>query len=96
MRSETSHLNQLTPEQITTVLQHFAETLSVLSQALAAEGSRELGGAAADASQSMRHLAQEIGQGDSDVAMEIVQSSARLVGVIKRVLHHRPRGRSLH
>lgn len=92
MRNRHDELNsELSQEQIATVLRHFAETLAVVARILETERPG-LAKATLEASRAMVHLAPDIAKADSDVAMEIVKSSARLVSSVRAIL---PRG-SLH
>ncbi|KRB49281.1 hypothetical protein ASE04_19145 [Rhizobium sp. Root708] len=92
MTNRHDELNpELSQDQIATALSHFAETLAVAARVLEAERPG-LAKATLEASRAMLHLAPDIARADSDVAMEILKSSARLVSSVRAIL---PR-RSLH
>jgi ABC-type transporter Mla subunit MlaD len=74
----------LSEHQVATALNHFAENLALLARALETQRPH-VAKAAMDASTALASLAPEVARGDRDVAMEIVRSSARLVGSMRKI-----------
>ncbi len=76
----------MTPEQVTAVLMQFGATLEGFAHQLSSD--REaLARLVANAAVSIRELAGEIGEGDEDVAAEIITSTARLVSAVRKVVN---------
>lgn len=94
-QSNTRQTPKLTAEQTISVLLNFGETLGAFARQLPEE-ERHLGKMLIDVADSVRTMAHDIGQGDTDVAMEIVRSSARLITVMRRVLSLRPGTATVH
>jgi len=92
-RSDT--LPKLSAEQTTSVLLNFADTLGAFAHQLPIE-ERQLGSMLEDVAHTVRNLAREIGHGDIDVANEVMQSAARLIGVMRQVISQRSENITLH
>lgn len=75
----------MTSQQVTAVLMKFGELLEGFAQQLP-EDRHKLAELVEDAAVSIRALAGDVGKGDPDVAAEIVRSTARLVGAIRRAV----------
>lgn len=87
---------QFTSMQTAAILISFADTLLALLKDLGEDGREELALMVKDVSQTMRRLAPDIGEGDPDVAFEVVTSCARLIGVLRHVIKRRPNRSSWH
>ncbi len=76
----------MTPQQMAAVLIRFGAALDVFAHQLSTE--REvLASLVTSAATSIRELAHEVGEGDRDVAAEIITSTARLVGAVRKVVN---------
>jgi predicted transcriptional regulator len=84
--SENLNPSLMTAEQKTTVLIRFSETLDVFAHQLPSD-KQGLATLVTSAATSIRELAREVGKGDVDVAAEIITSTARLVGAVRKVVN---------
>ncbi|WP_155947821.1 hypothetical protein [Rhizobium sp. 2MFCol3.1] len=82
--SESLKPFSLTPSQVTEVLIRFAGLLEGFAAELPGAND-SLAKLVRDAAASIRDLAFDVGEGDQDVAAEIVASTARLVGAIRKL-----------
>jgi hypothetical protein len=87
---------QFTSMQTVAILVSFADTLLALLKDLGEDDCGELALLVEDVSLTMRRLAPDIGEGDPDVAFEVVTSCARLIGVLRHVTQRRPNRSSWH
>ncbi len=87
---------QFTSVQTIAILVPFADTLLALLKDLGEDDRGELALLVEDVSLTMRRLAPDIGEGDPDVAFEVVTSCARLIGVLRHVTKRQPNRSSLH
>ncbi|EPE94851.1 hypothetical protein [Rhizobium grahamii] len=85
----------LSAEQTSSILLGFAETLSAFAQQLPGDD-RDLRTILHDVSASIKAMVNDIAHGDSDVALEIIQSAARLVSVMRQVMLRRSLSPTLH
>jgi predicted transcriptional regulator len=84
--SENLNPTLMTAEQKTTVLIRFSETLDDFAHQLLSDR-QALARLVTTAATSIRELAREVGKGDADVAAEIITSTARLVGAVRKVVN---------
>jgi hypothetical protein len=85
----------LTTEQIRAVHLQFSELLAAFARQLP-EDSERLAELVRDATMSIGELAADVAEGDADVASEIVMSTARLVGAVRKVVSSRHATSTLH
>jgi hypothetical protein len=93
--SENLQFPLLTAEQTRTVLVQFSEILSVFARQLP-DDSERLVELLKDAATSIRELAADIAESDRAIAHEIVISTARLVGVVRKVVSVRQAASTMH
>jgi hypothetical protein len=85
----------MTPQQITAVLVKFGKLLESFALRLSSE-EETLSRLVTDAAASIKELAQDVGEGDQDIAAEIVTSTARLVAAIRGLVNETPSRATLH
>jgi len=85
----------MTPQQITAVLEKFGELLERFALKLSSEED-VLFKLVNDAAASIKELARDVGEGDQDIAAEIVTSTARLVAAIRALVNEPPSKATIH
>lgn len=87
---------QFTSAQREAIVISFADRLDALLNNLVEDDRREFMQPITDVSRKLRQLASDLGEGDPDVAFEIITTCARLIGMLRLVAGRRPMRTSLH
>ncbi len=93
--SENLRPFSMTPQQITAVLVKFGRLLESFALKLSSE-EEALFKLVNDAAASIKELAQDVGEGDQDIAAEIVTSTARLVAALRGLVDDSPSSATIH